>query len=1042
MDDTRRRHLLAIANLEKYAVETFSDIYYSLTTSKRDNGKIKTDCIYGNGVVENQLANPTPPTQTISDVVFTNNGDGSYTVNGTASATATKSVSATFQVISGHYYLICGCASGGSNSTYRLLEGYTYRWNDTNGSGYIQVANNSGNAGLLIEVKSGTVCNNLVFRPQFVDLTLMFGTGNEPTSLTDHRIQALLNRGYIPYNAGTYKGTDIGLFSSEPYNLFDGEIEGNGIDTYTGLNISSGNNFRCVNYISVIGGREYMIELNGTALGTTGYNFYLIEYDANKDFLKTTDGWQITSKTYTLLSNTKFVRFQVWKSGSNWATNVPTNTNICFHRTGTRTGYAPHPEWLELNHFVPNTAGSVSDNYKDFVFSRNVGFYTFTGNENGGVQNTDSQGIVACLINIFNNTAKVGGEINLDGCDQAPYQSYTYSHENTCFISTATYLCINLGKTTFEATKNALIGKTIYFELATPQTITMANNCLQCVDLGSLSWEKATVYSRTMFRALINPIRAKTGNDSVVGNIYCSEYLSTNYNSLGSGDKLISLRGIAYEGVVIYDSSKTGLTSDAFKESVAGQYLFYETASPINEIASGVFTQKNVIYTPSAIQLDGALNAKNKLQITPQNYVITRNVSLLINMGDLTWQQANTSGTPYNIRWRAYFTSFATSDWTKDDVLCEKYQTVDFAGATALMSGTRDKVCALSDNARIDIVDSSYDSYTADQVKSALNGYRFVVSLATPQTTTIARRHLKAVDLSTLDFAYNSTDKAFYVQLTDMVNSTYYSKVFTPNYLGEIITTLSGMGDRHIAISNRWLYIKDLRYNTATAFKTAVAGQYLWYETTNEVDDMVNKALFENGGCIRACEFGWVENQIINDGNFPSTTNWKTNSVTLSASDNTLTITSSQSNPGWGTYQNGLSIVSTHKYALMMSTNLNSGLTEIYGSCGGGDNETYGTPTQNTWTKVCHIFSNIGSGNAITIYVRTGTGSIGDTLKLKEVKLIDLTLAFGSGNEPTSINDPRIQYILNKGYIPTNTTGTYKYIDTEVLPSADMKVQQ
>lgn len=58
-------------------------------------------------------------------------------------------------------------------------------------------------------------------QPMLFDLTLMFGIGNEPTSVSDARVQSLLSQGYIPYNAGTYKSTSLTRLISNSYNLLN-----------------------------------------------------------------------------------------------------------------------------------------------------------------------------------------------------------------------------------------------------------------------------------------------------------------------------------------------------------------------------------------------------------------------------------------------------------------------------------------------------------------------------------------------------------------------------------------------------------------------------------------------------------------------------------------------------------------------------------------------------------------------------------------------------------------------------------------------------
>ena len=223
----RRRLLMACLNTGSW--ETFSQqyLYYTLIpqtiNSKSVKNKAKVSKIYGNGVVENQLVQLSniPSTNTANDLTFTKNDDGSVTISGTASATFDKTVCASIPLVNGHKYI---------SITYEGSANYLKNWvsgvatGETYNKGLFFTTTSSGNVSLYMTFYSGKQYN-FTFYPQLIDLTLMFGTGNEPTTLTDNRIQNILNRGYIPYNLGKYKGTDIGEFKSEPYNLFDGELE-------------------------------------------------------------------------------------------------------------------------------------------------------------------------------------------------------------------------------------------------------------------------------------------------------------------------------------------------------------------------------------------------------------------------------------------------------------------------------------------------------------------------------------------------------------------------------------------------------------------------------------------------------------------------------------------------------------------------------------------------------------------------------------------------------------------------------------------------
>ena len=131
-------------------------------------------------------------TKTINGVVITNNNDGTFTCNGTANANITmpiiiKSEYKTTSINYNTYLLLQGCPSGGSESTYSLML-ITYGQKDY-GQGVIMMTTPDGTfdgtiqANAFIIIKQGTVCNNLVFKPQLINLTNTYGAGNEPKTV-------------------------------------------------------------------------------------------------------------------------------------------------------------------------------------------------------------------------------------------------------------------------------------------------------------------------------------------------------------------------------------------------------------------------------------------------------------------------------------------------------------------------------------------------------------------------------------------------------------------------------------------------------------------------------------------------------------------------------------------------------------------------------------------------------------------------------------------------------------------------------------------
>ena len=103
-------------------------------------------------------------TQTTNGITFTDNGDGTVTANGTATANAYFYIQgvATNTPLEKRNYWLSGCPEGGSELTYYLNAANK---NDT-GSGIAITPNGTLPYACTIIIKTGIVCENLVFRPQ------------------------------------------------------------------------------------------------------------------------------------------------------------------------------------------------------------------------------------------------------------------------------------------------------------------------------------------------------------------------------------------------------------------------------------------------------------------------------------------------------------------------------------------------------------------------------------------------------------------------------------------------------------------------------------------------------------------------------------------------------------------------------------------------------------------------------------------------------------------------------------------------------------
>ena len=149
----------------------------------------------------------TETTKTVNGVTFTDNGDGSITVNGTATANAIYFVrtNSNFTVEKG-IYTLSGCPTGGNKSSYSLgIDVYNDKTWLKNffdyGEGVFVDLTSSVFTGLpvYIRVVTGTTVNNLVFKP-------MLELGNAATDYEPYKAPVT----YTPDSDGKVSGVTLG----------------------------------------------------------------------------------------------------------------------------------------------------------------------------------------------------------------------------------------------------------------------------------------------------------------------------------------------------------------------------------------------------------------------------------------------------------------------------------------------------------------------------------------------------------------------------------------------------------------------------------------------------------------------------------------------------------------------------------------------------------------------------------------------------------------------------------------------------------------
>lgn len=150
-----------------------ADVYLT-RESPFDADLMRLKKIIGGSICWNQLCDVSKAENTVTrnGVTFTKMGDGSYRLNGTATANTSFTFYAAFPLIAGKKYYVVGYVKLGNNTGYISFAGIKV----DSGSGGIYVPSSTVNYNARIDVRSGDSFSNTLMYPMIVDLTSAFGS--------------------------------------------------------------------------------------------------------------------------------------------------------------------------------------------------------------------------------------------------------------------------------------------------------------------------------------------------------------------------------------------------------------------------------------------------------------------------------------------------------------------------------------------------------------------------------------------------------------------------------------------------------------------------------------------------------------------------------------------------------------------------------------------------------------------------------------------------------------------------------------------------
>lgn len=286
---------------------TDQEFTYRQSPTESD-GLAKITDVKGNTLNWNQIS-IVPFTEVKSGVTFTRSDDRTaLQMSGTSTSTIYKPFSDMAMTTVGHVYYV---DKGADSTLFQLYNDNGGISTETNNRRAIGRA--TAQKSWYFRIPNGTTID-VTAKPMIIDLTQMFGSGNEPTTVDE--FTSLFSLSFYDYDAGSLLSFNGNGLKTTGKNLFNSEdvITGKYVNDTNGVFREQSNSV-ATNYIEIIPNTKYKIisaQING---------MWGAWYDANKTFIS---GFMSYTTAKTSPSNAKYVAFTISYDGNNqdYANNV------------------------------------------------------------------------------------------------------------------------------------------------------------------------------------------------------------------------------------------------------------------------------------------------------------------------------------------------------------------------------------------------------------------------------------------------------------------------------------------------------------------------------------------------------------------------------------------------------------------------------------------------------------------------------------------------------------------------------------------------
>ena len=284
-----------------YSYTTYSDstIAYTKTVPSGALDIASIDRVGGQSYKHNQLLNTNLVTfpRTINGITFTLDSNGQIILNGTATDNVNLLFTYSYNVIeSGHIYFRRNIASNGL-----AIYGYPTLDNES------IITASGNNVYLSLRIPIGTVVTNYEYKGMCVDLTNIYGSGNEPSTVAAFLADFPEYQNYVAYDAGSIRNvfpTTIDVQDEDGYDFTDiiDYVEDAGYD----LSLSTSTSL--YNYVDMENVKA-VINVASVDLGTLDWQ-YVSDDNAFRAILSTAKTGAINttpniiSDTYTIVART------------------------------------------------------------------------------------------------------------------------------------------------------------------------------------------------------------------------------------------------------------------------------------------------------------------------------------------------------------------------------------------------------------------------------------------------------------------------------------------------------------------------------------------------------------------------------------------------------------------------------------------------------------------------------------------------------------------------------------------------------------------